>query len=133
MSLTSSIRGLLRGRIHSTRSVLKCRTNFDCRTFAIHSSVRLIFLAASILAQLAQKPFPEGNSMEKTGPPHFLHLAGTVISTYFMIISCVASIKEKTKRLVFANQSSQNGLIFSGLQKTVHLRQQKSCWLFLGV
>jgi hypothetical protein len=95
--------------------------------------VRLIFLAASILAQLAQRSFPEGNPMEKTGPPHFLHLAGTVISTYFMIISCVASYKEKTKRLVFANQSSQNGLIFSGLQKTVHLRQQKSCWMFLGV
>jgi hypothetical protein len=95
--------------------------------------VRLIFLAASILAQLTQRPFQEGIPMEKTGPPHFLHLAGTVISAYFMIISCVASYKEKTKRLVFVNQSSQNGLIFSALQKTVRLRQQKSCWLFLGV
>jgi len=50
-----------------------------------------------------------------------------------MIISCVASYKEETKRLVLANQSSQDGLILNGLQKTDHLRQQKSCCLFLGV
>ena len=83
------------------------------RTCAIHSKVKLIFLAASILTQLTQRPFPEGNSIEKTAPPHFLHLAGTIITTYFMIVGCVASYKEETKRLVFANQSSQNGLSFT--------------------
>jgi hypothetical protein len=56
--------------------------------------------------------------MEKTGPPHLLHIAGTVISRYFITISGVASYKEETKRLVLANQSPQNGVIFNGLQKT---------------
>jgi hypothetical protein len=79
--------------------------------------VRLIFLAASILAQPIQRPLSESNPIEKTGPPHFLHLAGTVISRYFMTIGRVASYKEETKRLVLANQSPQNGVIFNGLQK----------------
>ena len=97
----------------------------------IHSSVRLIFLAASTLTQPAQRPLSESNPIEKTGPPHFLHVAGSVISTYFMITSCVASYKEETKRLVFASQSLQNGLILDGLQKkTVKLRQWKIRWLF---
>jgi hypothetical protein len=74
-------------------------------------------LAASILAQLTQRPLSENDAIEKIGPPHFLHLAGTVISTYFMMISCVASYKQETKRLVLANQSPQNGVIFNGLQK----------------
>lgn len=96
MSFTSSIRGLLRGTMHSTRSALKFRTNLDCRTRVIHSIVKLIFLAASILAQLVQRSFPEGSPTEETGPPHFLHLAGTIITTYFLITSCVAGYKEKT-------------------------------------
>jgi len=98
--------------------------------FAIHSSVRLIFLAASILAQPTQRPLSESNPIEKTGPQHFLHVAGSVISTYFMITGCVASYKEETKRLAFANQSPQNGLVLDGLQKTAKLRQWKIRWLF---
>jgi len=80
--------------------------------------VRLIFLAASILAQPIQRPLSENDPIEKIGPPHFLHLAGTVISRYFMTISGVASYKEETKRLVLANQSRQKGVIFNGLRKT---------------
>jgi hypothetical protein len=79
--------------------------------------VRLIFLAASILAQPIQRPLSENDPIEKIGPPHFLHLAGTVISRYFMTISGVASYKEETKRLVLAHQSRQKGVIFNGLQK----------------
>jgi len=102
MSFTSSIRGLLLGRIHSTRSALKFRTNFDCRTRVVHSNVKLIFLAASILVQPPQRPSPEGNPVEETGPPHFLHLVGTIIITYFMMVSCVASYKEEARYLVLA-------------------------------
>jgi hypothetical protein len=80
--------------------------------------VRLIFLAASILAQPMQRPLSENDPIEKIGPPHFLHLAGTVMTSYFMIISAVASYKEETKRLVLANQSRQKEVILNGLQKT---------------
>jgi hypothetical protein len=80
--------------------------------------VRLIFLAASILAQPIQRPLSENDPIEKIGPPHFLHLAGAVMSRYFMTISYVASYKEETKRLASANQSRQKGVIFNGLQKT---------------
>jgi hypothetical protein len=79
--------------------------------FAIHSSVRLIFLAASILAQPTQRPLSENNPIGKTGPPHLLHVAGSVISAYFIMTNCVASYKEETEGLVFSNQSPQNGLI----------------------
>ena len=79
------------------RRVLKFRTNFDCRTRVVHSNVKLIFLAASILAQPPQRPSPEGNPVENTGPPHFLHLVGTIITTYFMMITCVASYKEEAR------------------------------------
>jgi len=75
--------------------------------------VKLIFLAASILAQLRQRPFPESNPVDKRGPPHFLHLAATVMSTYFMMTSGAASYKEKTKRLGFARQLPQNELILN--------------------
>jgi hypothetical protein len=77
--------------------------------------MKLIFLAASILAQVRQRPFPEGNPIEKRGPPHFLHLAATVMSTYFIIISCAVSYKEKSKGLVFGHQLPQNEPILSGL------------------
>jgi hypothetical protein len=80
--------------------------------------VRLIFLAASILAQPIQRPLSENDPIEKMGPPHFLHLAGTVITTYFMINSGVASYKQETKHLILANQSRQRGVIFNGSQKT---------------
>ena len=80
--------------------------------------MRLIFLAASILAQPIQRPLSENDPIEKIGPPHFLHLAGAVMSGYFMTISYLASYKDETKRLVLANQSHQKGVIFNGLQKT---------------
>jgi hypothetical protein len=65
--------------------------------------VRLIFLAASILAQPTQRPLTENNPVEKIGLPHFLHVAGSAITTNFMIKSHVASYKEETKRFVLAN------------------------------
>jgi len=102
--------------MHSTSSPLKRRTDFDCATRAIHSNVKLIFLAASILAQVRQRTFPEGDPMEKRGPPHFLHLAATVMSTYFIVVSCGASYKEETKRLVFSSQSPQNGLVEKNIE-----------------
>ncbi len=40
---------------------------------------------------------PEGNPVENTGPPHFLHLVGTTITTHFMMITCVASYKEEAR------------------------------------
>jgi hypothetical protein len=80
--------------------------------------VRLIFLAASILAQPIQRPLSENDPIEKIGPPHFLHLAGTVITRYSMTTSGVSGYKEETKRLVLANQSRQKGVIFNGLKKT---------------
>jgi hypothetical protein len=92
--------------------------------------VKLIFLAASILAQPKQRPLSESNPIEKAGPPHFLHVDGSVISTYFMMTNCVASYKEETKRLVFDSQSPQNGLVLDGLQKNVKLCQWKIRWLF---
>jgi hypothetical protein len=122
MSLISSIRGLLRGRINSTRSAFNFGTNFGRRTFTIQSSVRLILLAASILAQPTQRPLSESNPVEKIGLPHFLHVAGSAITTNFMITSPVASYKEETKHLVLANQSPQNRLIPDELQKAVKLR-----------
>jgi len=130
MSLTSSIRGLLRGRINSTRSAFKFGTNFGYRTLTIQSSVRLILLAASILAQPTQRPLSESNPVEKTGLPHFLHVAGSVITTNFMITSHAAGYKQETKHLVLANQSPQNGLIHDELQIPVKLRQLKTRWLF---
>jgi hypothetical protein len=95
------------------RSALKFRTNFDCRARLVHSNVKLIFLAVSILAQPPQRPSSKGNPAENTGPPHFLHLVGTIITTYFIMIMCVASYKEEARCIALANQSSQNGLIFN--------------------
>jgi hypothetical protein len=92
--------------------------------------VRLIFLAASILAQPTQRPLSESNPVEKIGPPHFLHVTGSAIITNFMITSHAASYKQETKHLVLANQSPQNGLIPDELQKAVKLRQLKIRWLF---
>src|SRR3990170_5238346 len=97
MSLTSAIRGLLRGTTHSTRSAFKFRTDFGCKTCAIQSMLKLIFLAASNLAQLMQRPSPRGGAVERTGPPHFSHLAGTIMGTSFMIISNPANYKEDDK------------------------------------
>jgi len=93
--------------MHSTRSALTCGTDSGCRTSPIHSKLKLIFLAASILAQVTQRPSPEGNPIEKTGPPHFLHRVGTIISKSFMTINSVANYKEETKRLVLAHGSPQ--------------------------
>jgi hypothetical protein len=56
--------------------------------------------------------------MWKTGPPHFLHLAGTVIGTYSTINSCDAGYKEETRLGVLVSQSPQNGVIFDGLPRT---------------
>jgi hypothetical protein len=80
--------------------------------------VKLIFLAASNLAQLMQRPSPGGNPIEKTGRPQFLHLAGTVIGTSFMNISSVADYKEEAGCPGLTNRSPQNGPPFNGLQKT---------------
>ena len=79
-------------------------------------------MAASILAQPTQRPLTENNPVEKIGLPHFLHVAGSAITTNFMITSHAASYKEETKHLVLANQSPQNGLIPNEEQKTVKLR-----------
>jgi len=94
--------------------------------------VRLIFLAASILAQPIQRPLSENDLIEKVGPPHFLHLAGAVISRYFMTISYVVGYKEETKHLVLANVHVKESFS-TDCRKTVNLRQQKSCWLILCV
>jgi hypothetical protein len=93
--------------MHSTSSALTCGTDFGYKTCTIHSKLKLIFLAASILAQVTQRPSPEGNPIEKTGPPHFLHLAGTIISKSFMTINSAANYKEETKRLVLGHGSPQ--------------------------
>src|SRR3990170_3120043 len=98
MSLISFIRGLVLGTMHST--------------------LKLIFLAASILAQVTQRPSPEGNPIEKTGPPHFLHLVGAIIRTSNMTISSVADYKEEPKCVVSAIQSSHIGPNSNGSQKT---------------
>jgi hypothetical protein len=60
--------------------------DFDCKTRTLHSRLKLIFLAASNLAQLTQRSSTEGNPTKTTGPPHFLHLAGSFIATSFIII-----------------------------------------------
>jgi hypothetical protein len=70
-----------------------------------HSVLKLIFLAASNLAQLAQRPFPEGNMVDNDGAPHFLHVPG-IISTPLMN-NIVASYKEETECPGLANQSKR--------------------------
>ena len=77
--------------MRSTIGDLRFGRDFDCKTPAIHSTVKLIFLAASNLAQLTQRPTTEGNLTETRGPPHFLHLVGTIIRKSFMIVGDVAN------------------------------------------
>lgn len=79
-------------------------------------------MAASILAQPTQRPLSESNPVEKIGLPHFLHVAGSAITTNFMITSHAASYKQETIHFVLANQSPQNGPIPDELQKAVKLR-----------
>jgi hypothetical protein len=84
-----------------------------------HSVLKLIFLAASNLAQLTQRLLPEGNSVDNSEAPHFLHVSG-IISTSLMNI-VVASYKEETECPGLANQSRQNGFLFNGLEsRCVH-------------
>jgi hypothetical protein len=94
--------------MHSTRIAFRFGTDFDFKTRTSHSVLKLIFLAASNLAQLMQRLSSVVNPIEKTGPPHFLHLA-EIIRTSLIIISCVAHYKEKAKCPVLAKQSPQNG------------------------
>jgi len=82
-------------------------------------------LAASILAQPTQRPLSGSSPVEKIGLPHLLHVAGSVITTNFMINRHAVSYKQETKHLALANQSPQNGLISDELHKALKLRQLK--------
>jgi len=60
--------------------------------------LKLILLAASNLAQVTQRASPEGNPVEKTARPHFLHLVGTIIRTSSKITTTsVAVYKQEGK------------------------------------
>jgi hypothetical protein len=80
--------------------------------------VKLIFLAASKRAQLMQRPSAKGNPIEKTTPPHFLHLCEAFISIR-MITYCLADYKEEIKRLILASQLPQNSLLFKSFAENL--------------
>jgi len=101
--------------MHSTISVLDFVQILVAGDAIFHSVLKLIFLAASILAQFRQRALLEGNSADNNGAPHFLHLSGIII-TSFMIINDIASYKGWTKCLGLANQPRQSGLLLNGLE-----------------
>ena len=69
----------------------------------IHSKLKLIFRAASNLAQLKHRPSPDVIPIERAGPPHFLHLVVTAISTIIHGHRCVAIYKGEAKWLVLVS------------------------------
>ena len=102
--------------MHSTISVLDFVQILVAGDAIFHSVLKLIFLAASTLAQFMQKALLEDNSADNNGAPHFLHLSGIIINTSFMIINDIASYKGGTKCHGLANQTGQSGLLFNGLE-----------------
>ena len=77
--------------MRSTIGDLRFGRDFDYKTRTIHSTLKLIFLAASNLAHLTQRPPTESNLTETRGPPHFPHLVGNIIRKSFMIVRGVAN------------------------------------------